>query len=197
MSMKNKIPLNEQLDIAQLENELHRERHKRRYKNVLRSTAYTLVVVAALAVLAAVLWMPVLRIYGSSMTPTLSEGQIVVSVKGSHFEHGDVVGVYYGSKLLVKRCIATAGEWVNIDDDGNVYINDQLLDEPYLVEKAFGECDLTLPYQVPENAIFVMGDHRATSIDSRSKSVGSIDMEDVVGRIVLRIWPLKDMQLVH
>ena len=195
--MRGKRVQHEQLDIAQLESELHREKHKSRYKNVLRSTAYTLVVVAALAVLAAVLWMPVLRIYGSSMTPTLSEGQIVVSVKGSHFEHGDVVGVYYGSKLLVKRCIATAGEWVDIDDDGNVYVNNQLLDEPYLVEKAFGECDLKLPYQVPENAIFVMGDHRSTSIDSRSKSVGSIDMEDVVGRIVLRIWPLKDIQLVH
>ena len=195
--MKNKASLHERLDISQLENELHRERHKRKYKNVLRSTVYTLIVVAAFAILAAVLWMPVLRIYGSSMTPTLSEGQIVVSVKGSHFEHGDVVGVYYGSKLLVKRCIATAGEWVDIDDDGNVYVNSQLLDEPYLKEKAFGECDLQLPYQVPENSIFVMGDHRSTSIDSRSKSVGSIDMEDVVGRIVLRIWPLKDIQLVH
>lgn len=194
--MKHKAKFEGQLDIEQLENELHREKHKRRYKRVLRSTAYTLVVVAALAVLAAVLWMPVLRIYGSSMTPTLSEGQVVVSVKGSHFEHGDVVGVYYGSKLLVKRCIATAGEWVDIDDDGNVYVNSQLLDEPYLVEKAFGECDLILPYQVPENSIFVMGDHRATSIDSRSKSVGCIEEEDVVGRIVLRVWPLKTISLV-
>ena len=194
--MKHKAKFEGQLDIEQLENELHREKHKRRYKRVLRSTAYTLVVVAALAVLAAVLWMPVLRIYGSSMTPTLSEGQVVVSVKGSHFEHGDVVGVYYGSKLLVKRCIATAGEWVDIDDDGNVYVDSQLLDEPYLVEKAFGECDLILPYQVPENSIFVMGDHRATSIDSRSKSVGCIDEEDVVGRIVLRVWPLKTISLV-
>ncbi len=194
--MKHKAKFEGQLNIEQLENELHREKHKRRYKRVLRSTAYTLVVVAALAVLAAVLWMPVLRIYGSSMTPTLSEGQVVVSVKGSHFEHGDVVGVYYGSKLLVKRCIATAGEWVDIDDDGNVYVNSQLLDEPYLVEKAFGECDLILPYQVPDNSIFVMGDHRATSIDSRSKSVGCIAEEDVVGRIVLRVWPLKTISLV-
>lgn len=192
--MKDKTSVNGQLDVAQLERELHREKHKRKYRTVLRSTAYTLVVVAALAVLAAVLWMPVLRIYGTSMTPTLSEGQIVVSVKGSHFEHGDVVGVYYGSKLLVKRCIATAGEWVDIDDDGNVYVNSQLLDEPYLTEKAFGECDLKLPYQVPENAIFVMGDHRATSIDSRSKSVGCIDNEDVVGRIILRIWPLDSIK---
>lgn len=195
--MKNRIEFDGRFDREQLERELSREKHKRRYKTVLRSTVYTLVVVAALAILTAVLWMPVLRIYGSSMTPTLSEGQIVVSVKGSHFKHGDVVGVYYGSKLLVKRCIATAGEWVDIDDDGNVYVNNQLLDEPYVVEKAFGECDLVLPYQVPENSIFVMGDHRATSIDSRSKSVGSIDMEDVVGRIVLRVWPLNTISLVH
>lgn len=195
--MKHRIELDGRFDREQLERELSREKHKRKYRTVLRSTVYTLVVVAALAILAAVLWMPVLRIYGSSMTPTLSEGQIVVSVKGSHFEHGDVVGVYYGSKLLVKRCIATAGEWVDIDDDGNVYVNNQLLDEPYVVEKAFGECDLVLPYQVPENAIFVMGDHRATSIDSRSKSVGSIDTEDVVGRIVLRVWPLNTISIVH
>lgn len=192
-----KIEYDGQLDREQLERELSRVKHKRKYRTVLKSTVYTLVVVAALAILTAVLWMPVLRIYGSSMTPTLSEGQIVVSVKGSHFKHGDVVGVYYGSKLLVKRCIATAGEWVDIDDDGNVYVNNQLLDEPYVVEKAFGECDLVLPYQVPENSIFVMGDHRATSIDSRSKSVGSIDMEDVVGRIVLRVWPLNTISLVH
>lgn len=195
--MKHRVELDGRFDREQLERELSREKHKRKYRTVLRSTVYTLVVVAALAILAAVLWMPVLRIYGSSMTPTLSEGQIVVSVKGSHFEHGDVVGVYYGSKLLVKRCIATAGEWVDIDDDGNVYVNNQLLDEPYVVEKAFGECDLVLPYQVPENAIFVMGDHRATSIDSRSKSVGSIDTEDVVGRIVLRVWPLNTISIVH
>lgn len=195
--MKHRIELDGRFDREQLERELSREKHKRKYRTVLRSTVYTLVVVAALAILAAVLWMPVLRIYGSSMTPTLSEGQIVVSVKGSHFEHGDVVGVYYGSKLLVKRCIATAGEWVDIDDDGNVYVNNQLLDEPYVVEKAFGQCDLVLPYQVPENAIFVMGDHRATSIDSRSKSVGSIDTEDVVGRIVLRVWPLNTISIVH
>lgn len=195
--MKRKIEFDGGLDREQLERELHREKHKRKYKTVLKSTVYTLIVVAALAVLAAVLWMPVLRIYGSSMTPTLSEGQIVVSVKGSRFNHGDVVGVYYGSKLLVKRCIATAGEWVDIDDDGNVYVNNQLLDEPYLTEKAYGECDLILPYQVPENSIFVMGDHRATSIDSRSKNVGCIDEEDVVGRIVLRVWPLNTISLVH
>lgn len=185
-----------QLSIEQLENELQRERHKKRYGRVMRSTVYALVVVAAFAILTAVLWMPVLRIYGSSMTPTLQEGQVVVALKGSKFDHGDVVGVYYGSKLLVKRCIATAGEWVDIDADGNVYVDNELLDEPYLTEKAFGECDIKLPYQVPDHTIFVVGDHRATSVDSRSKSVGCIDEENVVGRIVLRVWPLNKIGLL-
>ena len=194
--MTDSIIPEKQLSIEQLEGELQRERHKKRYGRVMRSTVYALVVVAAFAILTAVLWMPVLRIYGSSMTPTLQEGQVVVALKGSKFDHGDVVGVYYGSKLLVKRCIATAGEWVDIDAEGNVYVDNELLDEPYLTEKALGECDIKLPYQVPDHAIFVVGDHRATSVDSRSKSVGCIDEENVVGRIVLRVWPLNKIGLL-
>lgn len=175
--------------VEQLENELKRENYKTRYKSALLSTVFSLIVVAALAVLLAVLWMPVLRIYGTSMTPTLTEGDIVVSVKSSRVERGDVVGVYYGSKLLIKRCIAISGEWVDIDSAGTVYINGEALEEPYLAERALGETDIDLPYQVPENAIFVMGDHRSTSIDSRNTSVGCIDYEDVVGKIIFRVWP--------
>lgn len=174
----------------QLEAELKRVIHKERYIKVLRSTVYTLIVVAAVAVLTAVLFMPVLRIYGSSMTPTLNEGEIVVSIKGSNVHSGDIVGVYYGSKLLIKRCIASEHQWVDIDEDGNVYVDGELIDEPYLREKAFGETNIELPYQVPDTSIFVMGDHRSTSIDSRNTSVGSIDTEDVVGKIVFRVWPL-------
>ena len=124
------------------------------------------------------------------MNPTLKEGNIVISVKGSDFEKSDLVCFYYGNKLLVKRYIAGPGQWVNIDEDGNVYIDGELLDEPYLTEKAFGECDLELPYQVPEGKIFVLGDHRSTSVDSRSTSVGCVADEQIVGRIVFRIWPL-------
>ncbi|MGN0315712.1 MAG: signal peptidase I [Fusicatenibacter sp.] len=176
----------------QLTAELERERYKRRYKRVLRSTIYTLIVVAAAAVLVATIWMPVLQIYGSSMTETLNEGDIVVSVKGSDFGPGDLVAFYMGNKILVKRCIAGPGQWVDIDADGNVYVDGKLLDEPYLTEKALGDCDIELPYQVPDNRYFCMGDHRATSVDSRSTTVGCVSSEQIVGKIVFRVWPLSD-----
>ena len=145
---------------------------------------------AACAVLVAVIFLPVLRIYGSSMNPTLVEGEIVISVKGAKIRQGDIVGVYYGSKLLIKRCMATENQWVDIDKAGNVVVDNVPLEEPYLKEKAYGETNIKLPYQVPANAIFVMGDNRATSIDSRNTAVGCIDLENMAGKIVFRIWPL-------
>ena len=177
-------------DVAQLEAELQRERYKKRYKRVLRSTVYTLVVVAAIAVLVATIWMPVLQIYGSSMTPTLAESDIVVSIKGTDFAPGELVAFYLGNKILVKRCIAGPGQWVDIDADGNVYVDGKLLDEPYLAEKAFGDCNIELPYQVPDNRYFCLGDHRATSVDSRNTAVGCVAEEQIVGKIVFRVWPL-------
>ncbi len=179
-------------EISQLEAELKREQYRHRYRSVFRSTVYTLIVVAAVSVLVAVLIMPVLQIYGSSMNPTLTEGDIVISVKGTEFKQGDLVCFYYGNKLLVKRYIAGAGQWVNIDEDGNVFVDGELLEEPYLTEKAFGECDLELPYQVPDGRIFVLGDHRSTSVDSRNTSIGCISDEQIVGKIVFRVWPLSD-----
>ena len=183
--------------MEQLTAELEREKYKRRYKRVLRSTIYTLIVVAAAAVLVATIWMPVLQIYGASMVPTLDEGDIVISVKGSDFEPGDLVAFYMGNKILVKRCIAGPGQWVDIDADGNVYVDGELLDEPYLTEKALGDCDIELPYQVPDNRYFCMGDHRSTSVDSRSTTVGCVSDEQIVGKIVFRVWPLPNFGMLR
>ena len=152
--------------------------------------------VAAVSVLVAVLLLPVLRIYGTSMMPTLTEDELVLSVKGSRFETGDVIAFYYNNKILVKRVIAQAGQWVNIDQDGTVYVDNVEIDEPYVQERAFGECDIELPYQVPEGRIFVMGDHRDVSVDSRNTSIGCVAEEQIVGKIVYTIWPLRDFGAV-
>ena len=186
----------------ELEEELGRVRYRTRYRNVLRSTIYTLITVAAIAVLVATLLMPVLQVYGSSMTPTLTDRDIVVTVKTSEFKSGDVVAFYYNNKILVKRVIAQAGEWVDITPEGDVYVGAtqqsmELLDEPYLMEKALGDCNIELPYQVPESRVFVMGDHRSVSVDSRNTAVGCVAEEQLVGKLVFRVWPLDVFGKVH
>ena len=173
--------------VEQLAAELKRVKYRSRYRAVLRSTLYMLIVVAAVAVLVATIWMPVLQIYGGSMTPTLNEGDIVVSVKGSDFEPGDLVAFYLGNKILVKRCIAGPGQWVDIDESGNVYV-----EEPYLTEKSLGGSNIELPYQVPDNRYFCMGDHRSTSVDSRHTEIGCVSEEQIVGKIVFRVFPFRE-----
>lgn len=190
MRSKKKKKISEMPDIKQLESELNREKYKYKYNKILRSTIYTLITVAAIAILVATLWLPVLQVYGSSMTPTLTDGEIIFTVKTSKFQPGDVVAFYYNNKILVKRVICSSGQWIDIDEKGNVFINEKKLDEPYISEKALGDCDIDLPYQIPDGRIFVMGDHRSTSIDSRNKAIGCVAQEQVVGKIVFRIWPL-------
>lgn len=180
-----------------LEAALKRGEYRNNYSRVLRSTVFSLIVVAAVAVLVAVLVLPVLQISGESMTDTLQNGDIVVAVNHSKFETGDVIAFYYNNNILVKRVIAYAGDWVDIDEEGNVYVNGMKLDEPYISEKALGECNIDLPYQVPDGKCFVMGDHRATSIDSRNTAVGCVGSEMVVGKILFRVWPLKELGTVN
>lgn len=178
-------------EIEQLEKELEREKHKKRYGRTLRSTVYALIVVAAAAVLAATIFFPVLQIFGSSMSPTVNEGEIVVALKGSKLEQGDVSALWFGNKLLVKRVIAGPGQWVNIDSEGNVFVDGELLDEPYVIEKSYGDCNIDLPYQVPDGHYFVLGDHRNISQDSRNSAVGCIDKEQFAGRLIFRVWPFE------
>ncbi len=177
--------------VNEIEQEIKREKYKKKYKLSMRSTTVTLICVAALAVLVATLWLPVLQIYGSSMSPSLNDGEIVVSTKPGDFKTGDIVAFYYNNKVLIKRVVATSGQWVNIKPDGTVLINGTEIYEPYISEKAFGECDIELPYQVPENQLFVMGDHRSVSVDSRSSVIGCISDEQIVGKIIFRVWPIE------
>lgn len=182
--------------LEMLEAELKREQYKRSYGKVLKSTVFSLLVVAAVAALIAVLLLPVLQISGTSMTETLQDRDIVVALNSSKYKTGDVIAFYYNNNILIKRVIAGPGDWVNIDEEGNVFVNEVKLDEPYVKEKALGECNIELPYQVPDKKCFVMGDHRATSIDSRSTAVGCVSDDAVVGKILFRVWPLSEIGFV-
>ena len=182
--------------IELLEKELSKEKYRTNYAQVLKSTIFYLLVVAAVAVIIAVFIMPVLQISGTSMTDTLDDGDIVLAISTKKFETGDVIAFYYNNNILIKRVIAKAGDWVDIDQNGEVYVNGQHLDEPYVTDKAFGDCNIKLPYQVPEGRLFIMGDHRETSVDSRNKSIGCVSEEMMVGRLLFRVWPLNEIKVV-
>ena len=195
MAKKKKVMVPPTME--QLQRELNRVQYRKRYNTVLKSTVYTLITVAAVAVLVATLWLPVLQIYGSSMTPTMQNGDIVFTLKTSNFQNGDVLAFYYNNKILVKRVIACPGEWVDMEEDGTVFVNNQQVSEPYVTDLAYGDTNIELPYQVPDGKLFVMGDHRSTSVDSRNTAVGCVAQEQVVGKIVFRIWPISQMGIVE
>ena len=195
--MKTKDAVVDLPTLEQVEKERERLKYRNRYNRTLRSTIAILVVVAAFAVLVATLWMPVLRIYGKSMAPTLADGQIVISIKTNDFKPGDITAFYHGNKLLIKRYIAGPGDWVNIDKEGNVTVNGEALDEPYVTQKAYGETNIELPYQVPEDRCFIIGDNRDVSLDSRNTAVGCVASDEIVGKVMLRIWPLSEFGPVY
>ena len=182
--------------VDDLQKELKRERYKRRFRKLLKSTVNALIVVAAVAALIATLVLPVLQIAGTSMEPNLNDGDIVLLVKTKDLETGDLCAFYYSNKILIKRVIATPGDYIWIESDGTVFLNGNALDEPYITQKALGECDVEFPYQVPENCYFVMGDQRETSIDSRSSMIGCIPEDQLIGKIFCKIWPLSEFEFI-
>ena len=180
-----------------LEGELKRTQYNRRYRRTLRTTIFSLLIVAAVAVIIAVLLLPVLQISGSSMENTLMDGDLVISLNNGKYKTGDVIGFYYNNVVLIKRVIAISGDWVDIAEDGTVTVNGVALDEPYITEKALGECDINLPYQVPQGKCFVLGDNRDESVDSRNTAVGCVSDDVVLGRLLARIWPLKSITILN
>ena len=178
----------------QVETERKRYRRQKAYNKALRGTVYVLTIVAAVAVLIATLVLPVLQIEGTSMEPTLHNGDIVLLMKTTRFERGDLCGFTWNNKLLIKRVIGVPGDWIEIDTDGTVYLNGEKLDEPYVEQKAFGECDLEFPFQVPQEQYFVIGDMRESSIDSRNTLIGCIPKDQIVGKVFFRVWPFKSIQ---
>lgn len=190
---------NERIELSsdQIQVELKRERNKLRFRRIIKNTLYTLVLVAAIAVLITTLVLPVLQIAGTSMEPTLGNGDIVVLLKTSKLNRGDLCGFSYSNKILIKRVIGLPGDIIFIDNEGNVSVNGEMLDEPYISEKGLGECDIEFPYTVPENAYFLMGDHRSTSIDSRNTVIGCIPTEQIVGKLFLKVWPISGISFMH
>lgn len=195
--MGSKYQTLEMPTVEQLQAEIQKDNYQKKYKSVLKNTVFTLLVVAAIAVLVAMLLLPVLQISGSSMADILNDGDIVLTVSHAKCNTGDIIAFYYNNHILVKRVIAAPGQWVDIDDDGYVYVDGLKIYEPYVKERALGDCNISLPYQVPSGRYFVMGDNRSTSVDSRNTIVGCISDEMVIGKIVSIIWPLNRIGVVE
>lgn len=183
--------------LSEIQSERKRIRRGTYYRQALRGTISVLLVVAAVAVLITTLFLPILQISGDSMSPTLEHDEIVVLLKTKKFERGDLIGFYYQGKILLKRVIALPEDEVAIDADGNVYVNGELLEEPYVTDKGLGDCDLEFPYKVPGTSYFVLGDRRSNSVDSRNSVVGAISRDDIIGKVFIRVWPLPEFGFVY
>lgn len=181
-------------EAAQLEAELKRVKDKQEFGRLIYNTFSSLIVVAAIAVLLSMLLLPVLRVTGESMTPTLLNDELVVCHRQGKPERGEIIAFYHNNKILLKRVIGVAGDLVEVKSDGTVYVNGDKIDEPYIDSPSLGNCDIDLPYQVPENRYFVMGDHRSVSIDSRTKEIGCVAEEMIVGKVLFVIYPFGDIK---
>lgn len=166
------------------------DQYRKRYKRAFISTLSVLAVIAAVAVLVSTLFLPVIQVSGNSMEPTLSDGDVLVLLKSKSYERSQLCCISWQNKMLLKRIIGLPGDVVSIDTEGNVTVNGVLLDEPYVSDKTLGECDVTFPCQVPEGKVFVLGDHRSTSIDSRSSEIGCVDQDQIVGFVLFQVWPI-------
>ncbi len=183
--------------VKELELELQRVEKQRKTKSIVKNCLYLFLIVAALTVLVSTKVLPIFRIYGSSMEPTLRSGEIIVAIKTKKYEKNDIVAFYYNNKILVKRVIAIEGQWVDMDENGKVKVDGIYIDEPYILNTTEGECDLELPYQVPDGSVFVMGDNRLISMDSRSNSMGAIPKEQMIGKLMIRLWPLQKIGILE
>ena len=181
----------------ELQEELDKVNYFYKYVNVLKNIFYILIIVSAISILISTFIFPVLKIHGQSMGKTIKEGDISISIKKNNYQPGDVIAFYYNNKILIKRVIATSSDWVNILDNGDVFVNNELLKEDYLKEKLLGESDITYPYQVPEDSYFVLGDNRNNSIDSRNSLIGTVKNEDIIGKVIFKIWPIKRVGFVY
>ncbi len=179
-------------ELEEIQNEMRRARSQSKYHQALKSTAGTIVVVAAIAVLVASIFLPVLRVTGSAMQPSFAPGNVLVAFKTRDYLPGDVCSFYYNNKLIIKRVIATGGDMLEIDEDGRVSVNGLVLEESYVPQYDLGMCDIECPFRGPDEQLFVMGDNRASSVDSRVQAFGCISKEELMGKVVLRVWPLQN-----
>jgi signal peptidase I len=194
---RNKSAITSLPSTQTLEKELEYEKDKKNRRSKIKNVIFTLITVFAIAAILSTMFMPVLRIYGTSMSPSLSGNDFVLAAKHSDFRRGDIIAFYYNNKVLVKRIVALSGEYVSIDKSGNLYINNEYVEEPYISKKALGECDIEFPYQVPEGKLFVLGDSRTTSIDSRSSTIGCVSQEQILGKVIFCIWPMSSFGIIN